>query len=152
MLPTDLTSGKSRVRKIAWVILAYGVYLGAAGTIGIFMRLHAIDPLSTGGRPRVWPLGLAPGILIGAGIISVVAGIGLLRLRAWARSAVEAYAWLGVVLIPITSVEPLFELVQNWGLRDSLFALIWLLAQMVAVCVLLVLLRSEAARRAVAEG
>lgn len=148
MLRAALSPVSSRVRTVAWAALTYGLYLSGAGVSAVVLWYQSSYPL---GRPRVWPLNLPPAILVGTGLVLVVTSIGLLRSRNWARSFLEAYAWLGIVLIPLTSMSPLIELVRNWGLREALFAFVWTVGQLIAMYFVLHLLRSSPVRDAVGE-
>jgi hypothetical protein len=142
-----LSPVSSRVRNVAWAVLIYGLYLSGAGVSAVELWYFGY-PLA---RPRVWPLNLPPAILVGTGLVLVVTSIGLLRCRNWARNFLEAYAWLGIVLVPLTSITPLIELARNWGLRDALFAFLWTVGQLIAMCFVLHLLRSSPVRDAVCE-
>jgi len=79
----------------------------------------------------------------------VVTSTKLLKLREWARSALEAYALLGIVLVPLSSIGPLIELAQKWSLRDAVFGLVWSIGQVIAISVFFVLVRSDSTREAV---
>ena len=148
MLRAALSPVSSRVRNVAWAVLIYGLYLSGAGVSAVVLWYQSVYPLA---RPRAWPLDLPPAILVGTGLVLVVTSIGLLRFRNWARSFLEAYAWLGIVLVPLTSITPLIELARNWGLREALFAFVWTVGQLIAMCFVLHLLRSSPVRDTVCE-
>jgi hypothetical protein len=147
MLRAAVNPVSSRVRNVAWAVLIYGLYLSGGGVTAVELWYFGY-PLE---RPRVWPLNLPPAILVGTGLVLVVTSIGLLRSRNWARSFLEAYAWLGIVLVPLTSIAPLIELARNWGLREALFAFVWTVGQLIGMCFVLHLLRSSPVRDRVRE-
>lgn len=141
-----LSPESSRARSVAWAALIYGIYFIGAGVVAVELWYQSSDSLT---RTPVWPRDLPPAILIGTGLVLVVTSIGLLRLQAWARTFLEAYAWLGIVLVPLTRVASLTEFGRDWGARDFVFGLVLTLGQFIAMCVVLHFLRSSSVRDAV---
>lgn len=157
---------------IAWVALASGVLLAAAGVTGLLgmprfeLRLAwDIQPLLARALNRVQTVSeflrdsrIIPVLELALGAFLVLAAVGLFRLRAWARLSLEALVWLALVYVVAYGVLyfPARAYLTPWSYADLLPAILAVTFPFLAifgygtplVCAIL-LLRSQAAREAV---
>jgi hypothetical protein len=100
--PTSLTV-------IGWLAVGFGSLAVLGGLMGLTVSLlvpetHDVSTQDTADMPT--PFGIMTPVfryfwvlatvqLLAAALL-IVAGIGLLRLKAWARTAIEVFAWLGL--------------------------------------------------------
>lgn len=94
---------------IAWLWIVSGALMGLGALLGTFaysIVLDAeLDPALTANAPAGLQLAspalggfdLLLGAQVVVAVLSLWAGVALLRLRSWARTAIEALSWLGLL-------------------------------------------------------
>lgn len=137
----------SNVRRIGFAIAFYGLYLAVMGIGGII--LHIQYGLRGGGLARViepWSLAVGETGLLGIGLFLALSGVGLARLRPWARSALEFFLWGGIFVAFLGGIALLISSIGRISQGRIAFASTVTLAHLVAMGILLAWIRSERVR------
>lgn len=105
------------VTVISWVWIAMGILMVLSGAMGLFsfsmmQEISQAEPFPPA-RPEDLPAGFRPmmiifnnfhilaGVQIILALVAITAGINLLKLRRWARTAIETLTWFSLTYIVV---------------------------------------------------